>query len=449
MIRTKELQKACHLIDWKCTILDDDRLKDGPNEVWDSDLIAEKILECIKGLVLEYTKDASDQGTHLNLNILTFDNEGVSSHPNHIDTYKGVRYLLQEKAEHSRVDNTIHSRLTCSTDKEITSMNINVWTLNTISNPLHKYFFWSLWELLPRLILLLLRFCWRMILFLLGRSLWSKAKEKITSQLSGKREISTTTCQYRIMEPILAWNAMAAHHSQFVWYRRLSVLFSRYTFINDLVRLLPDESYLVQKEEDESSLPPISIVHEEESNFLLSITQMNTLREKILPPSLQLRPWKRIYSLSRDGDSFISFQKLVGEWNSKSGQHCTLLVVKTTLSELFGGYADVPFVQTVKHPSGGAAGSCLFKIKDSEIIVYGKNNGGDKRVVLDATRRMIAFGGGASDTGDDGFGLCLNDGFLRGTTARCEAFGNEALVVDRDVFDVKDVEVWGFVFGQL
>ncbi len=34
--------------------------------------------------------------------------------------------------------------------------------------------------------------------------------------------------------PKLTWMAMAAHHSQFVWYRRLSVLFSTYTYINSL-----------------------------------------------------------------------------------------------------------------------------------------------------------------------------------------------------------------------
>jgi len=203
--------------------------------------------------------------------------------------------------------------------------------------------------------------------------------------------------------------------------------------------------------EEETTLPPISIIEEKESSYLLDCTQMNIIREKILPPSLQLRPWNRIYSLSRDGDSFISFQKLVGDWNSRIGQHCTLLVVKTAFDEIIGGYANVPFVETTEYPIGGTADSCLFKMKDLDVVVYGKGNSGDKRIVLDATRRMVGFGGGAGiDRGrNDGFGLCLNDGFLRGTTARCEAFGNEPLVNDSHVFEVTDVEVWGFVFGQL
>jgi len=62
-----------------------------------------------------------------------------------------------------------------------------------------------------------------------------------------------------------------------------------------------------------------------------------------------------------------------------------------------------------------------------------------------------AFGGGDGDgVSDEGFGLCLNDGFARGTTARCTAFQSEPLVTDQGgVFDVLDVEVWGFVFGRI
>jgi LmbE family N-acetylglucosaminyl deacetylase len=431
-------------------VLDDDRLRDGPDEVWDDDLISDMILDCINHLVSDAAKKqhASDPKVQYNIKLLTFDNLGVSCHPNHIDTFKGVRYLFQEKAIHTRQNDTIHTCLTISDDKDKTSINLQVWVLQTISNPLDKYFFWSFWELLPHLIVLLFEWFWHLILFLLGGAVWFEQMKKPTASLLNEKQQTSLTHQYRIMEPLLAWNAMAAHHSQFVWYRRLSVMFSRYTFINNLVRLLPHESYLMDKE-DKTSLPPISVI-EEESPFLLDTTQMNDIREKILPPSLQLRPWKRIYSLSRDGDSFISFQKLVGDWNSKNRQHCTLLVVKTTQGEVIGGYADVPFVQTVKHPSGGGSGSCLFKVQDSDIIVYGKNSGGDKRVVLDSTRRMVGFGSGSREgSQEDGFGLCLNDGFLRGTTARCEAFDNQPLVIGRDVFEVTDVEVWGFVFGLL
>lgn len=37
--------------------------------------------------------------------------------------------------------------------------------------------------------------------------------------------------------PKIAWRAMAAHRSQFVWYRRLFVIFSRYAYVNTFERM--------------------------------------------------------------------------------------------------------------------------------------------------------------------------------------------------------------------
>ena len=42
---------------------------------------------------------------------------------------------------------------------------------------------------------------------------------------------------YASIDPALNYRAMQAHFSQFVWYRRLFVLFSRYTFLNTLVEM--------------------------------------------------------------------------------------------------------------------------------------------------------------------------------------------------------------------
>ncbi|KAL7531516.1 hypothetical protein ACHAXR_004087 [Thalassiosira sp. AJA248-18] len=271
--------------------------------------------------------------------------------------------------------------------------------------------------------------------------------------------------QCRIMDPILVWRAMAAHHSQFVWYRRLSVMFSRYTFINDLQKLTITAPPHDDDEEDDdfASLPPVTTIKEEDSStkFLLTLPQMNALREAVIPPGLHHRPWKRIYSLSRDGDSFVAFQKLLEDWNMKqqgdASSASSLLLVKTTAGDMMGGFADVPIIPLASNVIGGAARSCLFKIQprkgcdDSDVEVYGKHSTSScKKIVFDATRRIIAFGGGDSDGGlDEGFGLCLEDGFARGTTAKCAAFRNEPLVSEQDgVFDVLDVEVWGFVFGQ-
>lgn len=39
------------------------------------------------------------------------------------------------------------------------------------------------------------------------------------------------------LSPLNAWQAMAIHHSQFVWYRKLFVIFSRYAYMNTLFKL--------------------------------------------------------------------------------------------------------------------------------------------------------------------------------------------------------------------
>ena len=38
--------------------------------------------------------------------------------------------------------------------------------------------------------------------------------------------------------PIYAWKAMKMHHSQFVWYRKLFIVFSRYAYVNTLIKIL-------------------------------------------------------------------------------------------------------------------------------------------------------------------------------------------------------------------
>ncbi len=488
-VRTKELYKACSLIgiDGQKTsdtasviVLDDDRLKDGPNEVWNSDLIANTVLEHIQTILSSIQKQQSTQ-PQLNINIITFDQGGVSDHPNHVDVFRGIKHFLHEKCHVvrgndekllTRLKLTQHASSTVTNGQDSsnhTEINLRVLALKTISNPLHKYFLWIFVELLPTLLIWLLQVLLYTIYLLLGGFLFSKnnIQSKSFSRMIPTSDGKQLRC--RLFDPVLVWMAMAAHSSQFVWYRRLSVLFSRYTYLNDFYELEIDPSLLSEEEEDEDALPPVKTIQEDSSSpkFLLSNGQMVALREAVLPIGLHHRPWKRIYSLSRDGDSFVSFEKHITNWNAKFGDSSTLLVVKTTKGEVIGGYADAIATSS---PRPGTARSCLFRAeKDDTFTVYdGKQNslgtffegsphrmksggieGSSKKILLDSTRRIIAFGGGLGMKSGDGFGLCLEDGFARGTTARCEAFCNEPLVEGNGgVFDVLDVEVYGFVFGQ-
>ncbi|KAL7548628.1 hypothetical protein ACHAWF_011899 [Thalassiosira exigua] len=172
-----------------------------------------------------------------------------------------------------------------------------------------------------------------------------------------------------------------------------------------------------------------------------------------LPPSLSFCKWKRLYSLTRDGDSFEQFLRLV------EGHDRTVLVVRSTRGELFGGYADTRWearhVRQHAFEFYGSAQACLFRFADAgsrgrdgegdaervrKVVVY-KWSGANRYVQLcDFTRRTVAFGGG----GDDGlFGLCIEDDFRRGTTGHCSTFENEPLC-EGGCFDVMDLEVWGF-----
>ena len=500
-IRTKEMYKACSIIGTTTvTITDDDRMKDGPNEVWNSDLIAEIVLNHICKTVpasIESCGDAVDVKYHLsadkklqqetksspniqtvNLNLLTFDKGGVSNHPNHIDVFKGVQYLLNEKChivhgklpekEHATAKLRLYPEGTTSAPSAINNnnfiidLNVSMYTLRTISNPLRKYFLWVVVDIIPYICIWLFQvFCY-LVYFLLGGLLWGSKRSTLQIHQFSRMTAGTRkgSLQCRIMNPILVWRAMSAHHSQFVWYRRLSVMFSRYTYINDLEELppisLPYDEY---DEDDLATLSPVSVIKEQSSpKFLISQLQMNALRGAILPPVLQHRPWKRIYSLSRDGDSFVAFRKLLEEWHGSKGHQSSILVVKTTAGDIIGGYTSAPIV-LLESTNGSTAGSCLFKLKEAKnegddqqpvIDVYGKKcTTSTKKIVFDATRRRIAFGGGYTDGIDEGFGLCIDDNFTRGTSAKCAAFRNEPLVSNKDgVFSIVDLEVYGFAFGQ-
>jgi hypothetical protein len=240
-----------------------------------------------------------------------------------------------------------------------------------------------------------------------------------------------------------------------------------------------------------SLLSPVVIVKEEDVSAststmsILSPIQINVIRTAVLPSTLHHRPWKRIYSLARDGDSFVTFRRRMEEWhggssscsstsNGHQGRHSnqssTLLVVKSASGEVIGGYADIPIVPWASTSSNSAAKSCLFKLNigtktttattspEVTVDVYGKQQScmlSTKRIIFDSTRRIIAFGGGdstkPSSDDDDGFGLCLTDSFVRGTTSKCAAYQmNAPLISDPGgIFDVLDVEVWGFVFGEI
>ncbi len=165
-IRSKELQASGKVLGVKedCIhVIDDEELKDGPQQVWN--------VSKIERIVAKHVAD------HCIETLITFDERGVSGHANHIAVYEGVkRFMSNHKPDASGVE-------------------LRAFKLDS-TNILRKYIG---------------------LLDVLLCQLWSPV---------------VYTSPY-----LCFWGshrAMSAHQSQYVWFRRLFVIFSRYSYVNTL-----------------------------------------------------------------------------------------------------------------------------------------------------------------------------------------------------------------------
>ena len=165
-VREKELESARKLLGVDSSeVVNDSKLKDGFKEVWP------------EGTVAAYV-EASVRRLDANV-VLTFDERGVSGHPNHVAAYRGVR------------------RWAADVRKTSASPSPEAWALVTV-NPLRKF-------------------------LTFGDVFASFALE------SHVLVAATSAMEVR--------RAMSLHRSQWVWYRKLFVVFSRYAYVNSLRRL--------------------------------------------------------------------------------------------------------------------------------------------------------------------------------------------------------------------
>mmetsp|Transcript_5501 Transcript_5501/g.9081 ORF Transcript_5501/g.9081 Transcript_5501/m.9081 type:complete len:236 (-) Transcript_5501:82-789(-) len=148
-------------------------LQDSPTGRWSKDVIRK---------VLDEHLPRDDEGDG-HVEIYTFDKGGVSGHINHVDTYLGVQHYLR------------HNQAA-----------VKVFQLITVTSILQKYV--PIWH-------------W----FVLFLSFLGFARPAYCNA-------STTTLHYTLYQPWINWKCMAGHTSQFVWYRRLFVVFSCYTYEN-------------------------------------------------------------------------------------------------------------------------------------------------------------------------------------------------------------------------
>lgn len=236
------------------------------------------------------------------------------------------------------------------------------------------------------------------------------------------------------------------------------------------------------------------LIHPEDAEDLkaaphiLSLDHMYELSEKGFPATCQSRTWKRLFSLSRDGDCFSTFLSKV------QGHKTTLLVIRTEKNVILGGFADHAW-ERQKGWDGrnffGGGQSFLFSVKPQESLRTGDNknfdakgdqdyfepteslnalmefpmidneidvykwtgaNGYNQLICVNSGR--IAMGGG----GDSGaFGLCIEDYFSRGSSGACDTYGNPPLGrlsndgchndFGENYFDIVEMDVYGFMYS--
>ena len=136
--------------------------------------------------------------------MVTFDEGGVSGHPNHVALARAASSLVRPEGEEAPLPPAV-----------------KVWTLET-TNIIRKY--------IGPLDILISVVVW-LCLWLCG-----PLRQGMRAMDYGSSSSSSTTgfCLCLNNSPGLTYQAMLAHASQFVWYRRLFIVFSRYTYVNTL-----------------------------------------------------------------------------------------------------------------------------------------------------------------------------------------------------------------------
>ncbi|CAO3609955.1 unnamed protein product [Cunninghamella blakesleeana] len=170
-IRKKELSKSCqtfNILPSHIKALNHDELQDGMKNNWSSTTIA----KIIHGYVTKHKIDT----------IITFDDYGVSGHPNHIASYFGAKEYAKNHP------------------------NIQVYKLISITL-LRKYI--ATLDLLPL-----------------------SLKTLLSPNNNDNLTFVSSPGAY-----LLTHKAMRQHRSQLVWFRWLYVTFSRYMYINELQKI--------------------------------------------------------------------------------------------------------------------------------------------------------------------------------------------------------------------
>ena len=209
-VRSKELVRTGKdILGFDNVLLcDDDKIRDDPKQAWDIRHAASLIQRTLQNALHENDSDKKFS----KIELITFDEMGVSGHINHRDTYLACRALRFQRLSRQEWN-----------PKYETLPPLEMWSLISETNVLQKYIPMLAW------MYLLLTWCG-----IMQQSTTTTTMSPKTANKAQPHECMMII--HRLHYPNLNWRAMASHASQFVWYRRLFVVFSSYTYVNYLQR---------------------------------------------------------------------------------------------------------------------------------------------------------------------------------------------------------------------
>lgn len=200
--------------------LEDARFKDGMKEHWDEKEIAKVLAQAFApGAAVPHANDkktkkkttsSSNEGPQATIDaIITFDQHGISSHPNHIALFRGAKQFLTNLMRD-------HTGFACP---------ITLYTLTSI-NILRKYSF--IFDILPTYFTGIVS---DMFAGATGKT--KVAKRGISKRTKGNRVVFISD----VSRYLKARHAMVnGHKSQMVWFRWGWIGVGRYMVVNDLKR---------------------------------------------------------------------------------------------------------------------------------------------------------------------------------------------------------------------
>ncbi|KAL5175638.1 Oxidation resistance protein 1 [Glycine soja] len=151
-----------------------------------------------------------------------------------------------------------------------------------------------------------------------------------------------------------------------------------------------------------------------------------------LPALIRGRKWFMLYSTWKHGISLSTLYR-----RSMLCPGMSLLVVGDRKGAVFGGLVEAPLRPSNKRKYQGTNNSFVFTNTSGCPVIYHPT--GVNRYFTLCTTDFLAIGGGSH------FALYLEGDLLNGSSSVSETYGNPCLAHSQE-FEVKEVELWGFVF---